>query len=106
MSLLQSEVIVCPIHPSFDMKRGFLSTSIMNAGGEVIQQQLTSFFKSTTVKFGKVVHTTGGRLFGGRCKAIFHISLPLWKVDEGKVSTVFVFVDEGNVGAMSISCLC
>ncbi|XP_076464945.1 protein mono-ADP-ribosyltransferase PARP14-like isoform X2 [Babylonia areolata] len=78
----RADVIVCTTHPSLDLKKGILSKSILEHGGEAIQQDLRKFLeRNGPAELGKVVWTTGGNL---DCKAVYHLSLPSWRDDRGK----------------------
>ena len=75
---------MCTTHPSLDLRKGVLSKSIMEEGGEAIQRELHKFSeKFGKTQLGKVVRTTGGNL---RCKSVYHLSLPSWRDDHGQVS--------------------
>ena len=77
-------MIVCTLHPSLDLRKGVLSKSILEEGGETIQQELRQFNeRHGPARIGSVVRTSGGNL---HCKYLFHLSLPTWRDDHGQVN--------------------
>ena len=76
-------MIVCTLHPSLDLRKGVLSKSILEEGGETIQQELRKFHeRHGPARIGSVVRTSGGNL---HCKYLFHLSLPTWSDDRGQM---------------------
>lgn len=80
---MQADVIVSTAHPSLDLQKGVLSRSILQHGGDAIQQELQDYFQQYgSAQLGKLVESSGGNL---HCRRIFHLSLPVWQKDRGQV---------------------
>ncbi|KAK7479331.1 hypothetical protein BaRGS_00029409 [Batillaria attramentaria] len=100
----KADVIVSTVHPSLDLRKGVLSKSILEAGGDAIQQELQSFVQQHgRARRGGVVKTQGGNL---KCRSVFHLSLPTWNDDRGETmrSSVKQCLDLAKkVGAKTIA---
>ena len=76
-------MIVCPCHPSLDLSKGVVSKSILEVGGEQIEDDLSAYLNQNgPPRAGTIVCTSPGQL---RCKAAYFMAIPRWRDDHGKV---------------------
>ena len=95
-------MIVCTLHPSLDLRKGVLSKSILEEGGETIQQELRKFHeRHGPARIGSVVRTSGGSL---HCKYLFHLSLPTWRDDHGQVNKELAMHMQTHTGQHAHMC--
>ena len=95
-------MIVCTLHPSLDLRKGVLSKSILEEGGETIQQELRKFHeRHGPARIGSVVRTSGGNL---HCKYLFHLSLPTWRDDHGQVNKELAMHMQTHTGQHAHMC--
>ncbi|XP_025094661.1 poly [ADP-ribose] polymerase 14-like isoform X2 [Pomacea canaliculata] len=76
------DVIVSTVPPGLNMLKGVMSRSVLQLGGNSIQQELQAYLMTHgCAQMGKVVCTSGGQL---QCQYVYHLSLPEWQSDNGQ----------------------
>ncbi len=80
--LLQADVIVNTISEDLDLRKGAISTALLQTAGHQLQSEVTRIGRLNNVNYGEMVITNGYNL---KCKNVFHVVCPFWKGSEDKV---------------------
>ncbi|KAK3095440.1 hypothetical protein FSP39_014712 [Pinctada imbricata] len=72
------DVIVNTASKDLNLSQGFVSNSLLKAGGETLQEECTKNYPNG-IEFGDVAVTSGGKL---KCKNVLHGALPAWSQDQ------------------------
>lgn len=66
--LLQADVLVNTMHPSFNLSKGSVSKSLLQAAGKEMQKEIDQKFRRN-ITVGEIVVTRGYKL---KCQYVFH----------------------------------
>lgn len=81
----QTDVIVNTISEDMNLQQGAVSTAILSAAGESLQDAIYIEARSSKLHYGDVVVTDGYRL---RCQLVFHAVSPFWDNGDGQAEEV------------------
>ncbi|XP_048239340.1 protein mono-ADP-ribosyltransferase PARP15-like isoform X6 [Haliotis rufescens] len=84
----KADVLVNTTQTDLELSVGAVSGSLLEAGGQVLQDECRQQYPSG-VKAGTLVQTQGGKL---ACKKVFHVVLEVWAQENKKALTDFAAI--------------